>query len=60
MSVSALHHRPTAKPYSIATINTYLFLKEEELKRLTTVMECVRYQISPAETMRYVGGKKKL
>ena len=47
-------------PYSIATINTYLFLKEEELKRLTTVMECVRYQISPAETMRYVGGKKKL
>ncbi len=44
-------------PYSIVTINTYLFLKEEELKKLTTAMECIRYGLSPGETLAYVGGK---
>ena len=46
-------------PYSIATINTYLFLKEEEIKKLTTVMECVRYSLSPSETLAYVGGRTR-
>lgn len=44
-------------PYSIAAINTYLFLKEEELKKLTTAMECVRYSLSPSETLAYIGGR---
>ena len=44
-------------PYSIAAINTYLFLKEEEIKKLTTTMECVRYSLTPGETLAYVGGK---
>ena len=44
-------------PYSIATINTYLFLKEDELRRLTTAIECIRYGLSPSETLAYVGGK---
>ena len=44
-------------PYSIATLNTYLFLKEEELRKLTTAMECVRYHLSPGETLAYIGGK---
>ena len=44
-------------PYSIAVINTYLFLKEEEIKKLTTAMECVRYSLTPGETLAYVGGK---
>lgn len=44
-------------PYSIAAINTYLFMKEEELKKLTTAMECIRYSLSPGETLAYVGGK---
>ncbi len=44
-------------PYSIAAINTYLFLKEEEIKKLTTAMECVRYGLSPGETLAYVGGR---
>ena len=44
-------------PYSIAAINTYLFLKEEEIKKLTTVMECVRYSLTPGETLAYIGGK---
>lgn len=44
-------------PYSIAAINTYLFMKEEELKKLTTAMECIRYSLTPGETLAYVGGK---
>lgn len=44
-------------PYSIATINSYLFLKEEELRKLTTAIECIRYGLPPGETLAYVGGK---
>ena len=44
-------------PYSIAAVNTYLFLKEEEIKKLTTTLECIRYGLSPGETMTYVGGR---
>ena len=44
-------------PYSIASINTYLFLKEEEIKKLTTVIECVRYGIPPEEIRGYTGGQ---
>ena len=50
-----LDHR--RNPYSIAAINTYLFLKEEEIKKLTTAIECVRYSLTPGETLAYVGGK---
>ena len=46
-------------PYSIASINTYLFMKEEEIKKLTTVIECVRYGVSSDEIMEYTGGQKK-
>ena len=38
-------------------INTYLFLKEEELRKLTTAIECIRYNLTPGETLAYVGGK---
>ena len=44
-------------PYSIAAVNSYLFLKEEELKKLTTAMECIRYSLTPGETLAYVGGR---
>lgn len=43
-------------PYSIATISTYLFLKEEEIYKLTTALECIRYGLTPRETLRYLGG----
>lgn len=43
-------------PYSIASVNTYLFLKEEELRKLTTAIECIRYSLSSGETMAYIGG----
>ncbi|MDD2981303.1 MAG: V-type ATPase subunit [Hespellia sp.] len=45
-----------SNPYSIATITSYLFLKELELEKLTTVMECIRYSLTPSETLAYVGG----
>ena len=43
-------------PYSIATVNTYLFLKEEEIYKLTTALECIRYGLSSRETIGYLGG----
>ena len=33
-------------------------MKEQELEKLTTAMECVRYGVSPDETLQYVGGRK--
>ncbi len=61
MYEDCLYHLYTAdrrrNPYSIASINTYLFLKEEELKKLTTAMECIRYGLTPGETLGYVGGR---
>ena len=43
-------------PYSIAAVNTYLFLKEEEIKKLTTTLECIRYGLTKGETLGYLGG----
>ena len=61
MYADCLHHLYTVDrrrdPYSVAAINTYLFLKEEEINKLTTAMECVRYGLSPGVTLAYVGGK---
>lgn len=45
-----------SSPYSIATITTYLFLKEQEINKLTTALECIRYSLSPRETLGYLGG----
>lgn len=60
MYTNCLYHLYMAdkrsNPYSIATINTYLFLKEEELRKLTTAIECIRYNLTPGETLAYVGG----
>ena len=43
-------------PYSIATVNTYLFLKEEEIDKLITALECIRYGLTQKETLEYLGG----
>ncbi|MFV0364494.1 MAG: V0D/AC39 family V-type ATPase subunit [Suipraeoptans sp.] len=43
-------------PYSIASINTYFFLKENEIDKLTTALECIRYGLAPRETLGYIGG----
>ena len=61
MYAECLHYLYTVdlrrNPYSIAAVNSYLFLKEEELKKLTTAMECIRYRLTPGETLAYVGGR---
>ena len=44
------------EPYSIASISTYLFLKEEEIKKLTTAFECIRYGLTTTETLAYMKG----
>ena len=43
-----------SNPYSMAVITSYLFDKELELDRLTTVLEGVRYGLPPSETLKYV------
>ncbi len=45
-------------PFSIAAVNTYLFLKEEEINKLTTALECIRYGLTPGETLEYIGGDR--
>ena len=42
------------KPYSMASLVSYLFMKEKEIKIITTVLECVRYGLPPAKTLQYV------
>ena len=41
-------------PYSLASLLGYLFLKEEEIYRITTALECIRYGLSEKETLRYI------
>lgn len=43
------------KPYSMATITAYLYRKEQEIDKLTTVLEGVRYGLPPQETLAYIG-----
>lgn len=45
-----------SNPYSVATINTYFFLKEQEIYKLTTALECIRYGLTSRETLGYIGG----
>lgn len=41
-------------PYSIACIEDYLYKKELEVDKLTTLIESVRYGLSPDEIMKYI------
>lgn len=41
-------------PSSISPILNYLFIKEQEIDRLTTALECIRYQLDPKEILQYV------
>jgi len=48
-----LHVRDYKKnPYSIATINTYLYLKEKEIRNITTATECIRYGYSAEDIIK--------
>lgn len=41
-------------PYSIACMDTYLYKKEQEIDRLTTALECIRYDLEVGEIKDYV------
>lgn len=38
-------------PYSLATVNTYLYLKEKEYAKIITAAECIRYGLAPSEIL---------
>ena len=41
-------------PYSIICIENYLYRKEKEVDKLTTLIECVRYGLGLEETKKYI------
>lgn len=42
------------QPYSIASLNSYLFFKEMEIQKIITIIECIRYGIPVDETIALV------
>lgn len=46
-------------PYSIASMNTYLYKKEIEVDKLTTVLEGVRYHVEPSKIIEYITEPKR-
>lgn len=41
-------------PYSFAIINYYLYAKEDEINKLTTALECIRYSLDSTEIANYI------
>lgn len=41
-------------PFSIIPVLNYLFQKEQEIDRLTTAFECIRYQLEPKQILGYI------
>lgn len=41
-------------PYSIAPVNTYLYNKEQEISRITSIIEGIRYGLSRRELAAYI------
>lgn len=51
---SVLERDARKNPHSVAILYSYLYHKEHEVDRLTTAIECVRYKVSPEETMIHI------
>ena len=43
------------EPYSLAAINLYFHLKNMEVQKVVTIMECIRYGYSPETISQYIG-----
>lgn len=43
-----------SNPYSVATINYYLYKKEQERSKLVTAVECIRYGFDSKEVAKYI------
>lgn len=48
------HSTSKQNPYSIATLNSYLYQKEEEIQKIITLIESIRYRLSPEDILSYV------
>ncbi len=48
------HSASQQNPYSIATLNSYLYFKEKEIQKIITLIESIRYRVSPEEIISYV------
>lgn len=46
------------EPYSIAVLNSYLYYKEQEIQKIITLIEGIRYQLSPEEILSNVVNTK--
>lgn len=54
-NLNKLYQKLTSEsPHSMLPVLYYLFLKEEELDHVTTALECIRYHLEPAETLKYI------
>lgn len=53
--LNRIHEQDTIRyPYSVAVINSYLYLKEHEIDRLTTGLECIRYGLDTKDILNYM------
>lgn len=41
-------------PFSILPVLNFLFQKEQEIDRITTALECIRYQLEPKQILEYI------
>ena len=41
-------------PYSLACVDTYLYKKDEEVKKIIMLTECVRYSLSQSDIDKIV------
>lgn len=44
-------------PYSLAAVNTYLYLKEKDYAKIITAAECIRYGFSPQDILTQLAAK---
>ena len=53
--LNKIHQTDSRKnPYSISIINSYLYQKEQEIDKLTTAIECIRYGLNETEKLSFV------
>ncbi len=49
-----LHQESASNPYSVVIMYSYLYNKEQEVEKLITAIECVRYGMKPEETLQQI------
>lgn len=52
-------HTSRKNPYSIASLNSYLYFKEEEIRKIIMIIESIRYGVDADEILSYVHNQYK-